>query len=177
MARPLVIYPDPRLRRRSDPVERFDGALRDLAAEMAETMREHRGVGLAGIQIGVPLRICVVEVDFDKQTSGEVLTLCNPEVTVSEGRQGGEEGCLSVPGVFEEVERSRKVTVRAWDLSGKERTFVFEDLLARCLEHEIDHMNGLLFLNRLSAVRRVLVEPKLKDLKRRSKADPHARRR
>lgn len=170
MALSLVVYPDARLRQKSRPVEVFDAELEKLCREMTQVMRDHQGVGLAAIQVGVPLRVCVMDVHWDRKEPGEALVLCNPEILETQGAQKGDEGCLSVPGVFEEVERSLKVTARAQNMKGEWETHVFEDLLARCLEHEIDHMNGILFFNRLPPIRRALVEPKLKDLKKKQQA-------
>src|SRR5579859_145726 len=115
MTRPIVLYPDPRLKMKSGPVSLFDDNLRSLAMDMVETMREASGVGLAAIQVGEPIRMMVMDQHYDQEDKGEALALCNPEVLGEDGSETIEEGCLSVPDVREEIERSFKVRVKAQD--------------------------------------------------------------
>jgi peptide deformylase len=166
MLRPIVLYPDPRLQLKSKPVTQFDENLRLLAADMTETMREAFGVGLAAIQIGEPIRMMVMDVHYDQEDKGESLALCNPVVLQEEGTDLSEEGCLSIPDLREEVERALKVKVKGQLLDGTEETFEFEGLLARCVLHEIDHMNGQLFIQKIPAVKRLFLKRHLDQLKK-----------
>lgn len=166
MLRPIVLYPDPRLQLKSKPVTEFDGQLALLAADMTETMRDALGVGLAAIQIGEPIRMMVMDVHYDQEDKGEALTLCNPVVLQEEGADLSEEGCLSIPDLREEVERALKVKVKGRLLDGTEQTFEFEGLLARCVLHEIDHMNGQLFIQKIPAVKRLFLKRQLDQLKK-----------
>lgn len=166
MPRPIVIYPDPRLLQKSKPVTQFGPELKVLAAEMTEAMRDANGVGLAAIQIGEPIRMMVMDEHYDAEDKGESLALCNPVVVDEDGKETIEEGCLSIPDVREEVERSYKVRVKAQDLDGAEGVWEFEGLLARCILHEIDHMNGQLFIQKVPAVRRLFLKKQLDQLKK-----------
>ncbi len=154
-------YPDPVLNRRAAPVQRIDGALLRLADEMFETMYEERGVGLAAPQVGQSVRLCVVNVAGKE--SGE-LVLINPVIVEASGEATDEEGCLSVPGVRSKVTRSAEVTVRAYDRQGNEVEVHADGLQARCLQHEIDHLNGCLFVERLGEAARLVIRPGLKAL-------------
>ncbi len=166
MLRPIVLYPDPRLKMKSKPVTEFNPGLMELAADMAETMRNAGGVGLAAIQIGEPIRMMVMDEHYDQEDKGESLAMFNPEVLEEEGSETTEEGCLSIPDVREEVERSFKVKVKYQDLEGKEHTSEYEGLLARCVLHEIDHMNGQLFIQKVPAVKRLFLKKQLDQLKK-----------
>ncbi len=166
MIRPIVQYPDPRLKTKSKPVTQFGPELKELAADMTETMRNANGVGLAAVQIGELIRMMVMDVHYDKEDRGEALALCNPEVLNEEGSETIEEGCLSIPDVREEVERSFKVKVKGLDLDGKEQTHEFKGLLARCVLHEIDHMNGQLFIQKVPAIKRIFLKRQLDQLKK-----------
>jgi len=166
MIRPIVIYPDPRLKTKSKPVVQFDDNLKLLAADMTETMRDALGVGLAAIQIGEAIRMMVMDVHYDQEDKGEALALCNPVVLEENGTELAEEGCLSIPDLREEVERALKVKVKGQLLDGSEKTFEFEGLLARCVLHEIDHMNGQLFIQRIPAVKRLFLKKHLDELKK-----------
>ncbi|HUO56726.1 MAG TPA: peptide deformylase [bacterium] len=166
MSRPIVLYPDPRLKLKSKPVTQFGPEMRTLAAEMTETMREACGVGLAAIQIGEAIRMMVMDVDYDKEDRGEALAMFNPEILHEEGSETIEEGCLSIPDVREDVERSFKVKVKYQDLDGKEQVGEYEGLLARCVLHEIDHMNGQLFIQKVPAVKRLFLKKQLDELKK-----------
>jgi peptide deformylase len=151
--RPIRIYPDPVLREICLPVERFDEELRRLSADLIDTMRAAPGVGLAAPQVGVALRLCVVDSSGGKDPAAARI-LVNPEVLDSEGIENEEEGCLSIPDFTERVERPARVNVRARDLAGGEVAFSAEDLLARVVCHEIDHLDGILFVDRLRGLRR-----------------------
>lgn len=166
MLRPIVLYPDPRLKMKSKPVTQFDPSFKELAADMTETMRNANGVGLAAIQIGEPIRMMVMDEQFDQEDKGEARVLFNPEVLEEEGTETIEEGCLSIPDVREEIERSFKVKVKYQDLEGKEQVSEYEGLLARCVLHEIDHMNGLLFIQKVPAVKRLFLKKQLDQLKK-----------
>jgi peptide deformylase len=166
MSRPIVIYPDPRLLLKSKPVTQFDDALKQLVQEMTETMRDANGVGLAAIQIGEAIRLMVMDERYDSEEKGEALALCNPVVLNEEGSETIEEGCLSIPDVREDVERAFKVKVKAQMIDGAENTYEFEGLLARCVLHEIDHMNGKLFIQKVPAVKRLFLKRQLDELKK-----------
>jgi peptide deformylase len=166
MLRPIVLYPDPILKTKSKLVTHFTPELRDLALDMTETMRDAAGVGLAAIQIGEPIRMMVMDVNYDQEDKGESLAMFNPEILGEEGTETTEEGCLSIPDVREEVERAFKVKVKFQDLAGKEQTGEFEGLLARCVLHEIDHMNGQLFIQKVPAVKRLFLKKQLDQLKK-----------
>jgi peptide deformylase len=166
MLRPIVLYPDPRLQLKSKPVTEFGEHLKVLAVDMTETMREAFGVGLAAIQIGEPIRMMVMDVHYDQEDKGEALAICNPVLLEEAGTDLSEEGCLSIPDLREEVERAMKVKIKAQTLDGVEQTFEFEGLLARCVLHEIDHMNGQLFIQRIPAVKRLFLKRQLDQLKK-----------
>ncbi len=164
MIRPLVILPDPVLRQVSEPVERVDDALRRLADDMLETMYDAPGIGLAAIQIGVPLRLLVIDLAKDDQPK-EPHVVVNPRIVTSgDGMSVYEEGCLSIPDYYAEVERPATVTVAYLDRDGKERTLQADGLMATCLQHEIDHLNGVLFIDHISKLKRDMVVRKFKKL-------------
>jgi peptide deformylase len=146
--RPIVALGNPVLRNTARKVSRFDEAIRTLVQDMIETMRDAPGVGLAAPQIGVPLKIAVVEAEQD-----ELHVLVNPEIVKSEGEHLLDEGCLSVPGYWGKVKRAEKVTVKARDAHGKEiRIADAEGLLGQALQHEIDHLNGMVYVDRLDSL-------------------------
>jgi len=147
---PILHYPDPRLRNRAEPVETVTDETRRLADDMLETMYAAPGIGLAAIQVDVPLRVITLDVSEEKN---EPLALINPEVVERLGEVETEEGCLSVPGVYDTVARAERVRVRALDRDGKALEFEAEDLLAVCIQHEIDHLDGLLFVDHLSRLK------------------------
>lgn len=157
--RPLVILPDALLRRASDPVDAVTAEVRRLAADMLETMYDAPGVGLAAIQVGVPLR--VVTIDVSKGEEKDPMVLIDPQIVwSSEARRVHEEGCLSIPEYYEEVERPDRVRVRYRTLEGEVVEREAEGLLATCLQHEIDHLNGVLFIDYLSKLKRDRVTKK-----------------
>ncbi|MBS7542300.1 peptide deformylase [Ancylobacter oerskovii] len=161
--RPLVIIPDTRLRLVSDPIVRVDARVRALVDDMFETMYDAPGIGLAAVQIGVPERIVTVDVgkrrakeeDGDEEGEKNPIALINPEiVSASEELSVYQEGCLSIPDYYEDVERPARVRVRYMDLDGETREIDADGLLATCVQHEIDHLNGVLFIDHISKLKR-----------------------
>ena len=155
---PILRFPDERLRRCAEPVTVFDDALRQLAADMAETMYEAPGIGLAATQVNVHRRLVVIDISEAKDA---LLVLVNPVILSTEGLQEGEEGCLSVPGVYDTVERAERVTARFQDLNGATQTIQAEELLAVCIQHEIDHLNGKVFVDYLSRLKQTRIRHRL----------------
>ena len=165
--RPVRIYGDPVLRRKTTNVETFDDSLRSLAADMHETMHAYRGVGLAANQIGVTQRICVVDVPGEAEGAPRrIFTLVNPRLSARSGADVAEEGCLSIPGVYEDVSRALNVTVEYQDENGERRTLEAEGYLARAIQHEVDHLDGVLFVDRLSLLKRQFLRRALEALAR-----------
>lgn len=161
MIREIVQCPDPVLRKVSEPVTVFDGELRRLAMDMVETMYAAPGIGLAAPQVGVHQRLLVVDLTVGSE-NGHLFVAVNPEIIASSGSQYGEEGCLSIPDITESVVRPARVVIRAQDLNGQPWEFTAEELLARCFCHEIDHLDGILFIDKLSPLKRSLVKRKLR---------------
>lgn len=155
---PILRYPDPRLHKVASPIAKIDGKLKQLAMDMAETMYEAPGVGLAATQVNVLQRLIVVDVSEDKN---QLIVLINPEIVEDNGAQVREEGCLSVPGVYEKVERAETVTVKFLDLEGQVQTLAADGLLAVCIQHEIDHLNGKVFVEYLSQLKQSRIKTKL----------------
>ncbi|PKO71638.1 MAG: peptide deformylase [Betaproteobacteria bacterium HGW-Betaproteobacteria-14] len=155
---PILRFPDPRLHRKATPVDLVDDSVRRLIADMAETMYEAPGIGLAATQVDVHKRIIVIDVSEDKS---KLLTFINPEILERSGEQVCEEGCLSVPGIYEKVSRSERVRVRALDPQGKSFTLEAEGLLAVCVQHEIDHLEGKVFVEHLSQLKQGRIRAKL----------------
>ena len=157
---PLVKAPDPRLKLISEPVSVVDSALRRFMADMLETMKDASGIGLAAIQVGVPKRVAVIDLDPGGSDSKPIY-LVNPRVVdVSAELTTYHEGCLSVPEIWDDVQRPTRITVEFTDEKGRPQTIEAEGLLATCLQHEIDHVNGLLFIDHLSKLKRDRVEKK-----------------
>ncbi len=167
MARLQILeYPDPRLRTRAKPVEVFDSALARVAGDMLETMYAAPGIGLAATQVDFHKRLIVMDVSEGRT---EPMVFCNPEILSAEGTGVGEEGCLSVPGIFDEVKRAAKIRARARDVTGEEFEVELEGLAAVCLQHEMDHLEGKLFVDYLSDLKRERIRKKLdKDRKERN---------
>lgn len=163
MIYPIVKFGDPVLERPAQPVTAFDDELRKLIDDMFESMYEARGVGLAAPQIGISKRLAVIDTSF-KEDPNARLVLANPEIIHVEGRHTQQEGCLSLPEFRENVTRPRKVTVRAQDAYGNWFEKTGEDLLARALLHETDHLNGKLYISHISALKRDLIKRKVKKL-------------
>jgi peptide deformylase len=164
--RKLRIHPDPVLRERCAPVTRFDHELHQLLDDLSESMYAHKGLGLAAPQLGVPVRALVVDVD-QREGAPRLLEVVNPElVAASPEIQVGEEGCLSFPEEFEKVKRPLRVTLRALDRNGNPWELTGEGMLARALLHEMDHLDGRLFIDYLSRLKRSLVERRMRKLQR-----------
>ena len=155
---PILRYPDLRLHKKAAPVETVDATVRKLAADMAETMYAAPGIGLAATQVDVHRQVIVIDVSEDKS---KLLTLINPEILSRSGECEGEEGCLSVPGIYETVKRSQQVRVRALGLDGKPFEMAAEDLLAVCIQHEMDHLQGKVFVEYLSQLKQTRIKAKL----------------
>ena len=155
----ILEFPDPRLRTKAKPVEQVDDGIRQTIDAMFETMYEAKGIGLAATQVNIHSRIIVVDVSEDKS---EPLVFINPEITVlSDEPEGYDEGCLSVPGFYEKVERPRSVRVEALDRQGQPFSIEPEGVLAVCIQHEIDHLDGKLFVDYLSPMKRDRIRKKL----------------
>jgi peptide deformylase len=156
---PILVYPDPRLHTVAKPVVDVDARVRQLVADMRETMYEAQGIGLAATQVNVHERVIVIDVSEKRDSP---ITLINPEIVwASDERRAGEEGCLSVPGIYDGVERAVSVKVRALDENGQEHTVDAQDLLAICIQHEMDHLQGKVFVEYLSLFKRTRIKTKL----------------
>lgn len=160
---PIRIYPDPVLRVKTRKVEEFDAGLRKLATDMVETMHAAPGVGLAAPQVGSELRIAVVDISVGEDPA-LLKVLVNPEIVRREGLETDVEGCLSLPGITDKVDRPVSVTVRAQDLSGKPFELEAADYMARAICHEVDHLDGILFTDHLRGLRKERVRRQLKKL-------------
>ncbi len=159
-------YPDPVLAEKARKVDEITDAIRQLAADMSETMYEGNGVGLAAPQVGESIRLVVLDVTGPEERKG-LMSLINPVIVQREGSVESEEGCLSLPMLSGKVTRSEKITVHATDLDGNEQKIEAEGLLAICLQHELDHLDGVLLLNRLSRLKRTMYEKKARKMKER----------
>ena len=164
----IVKFPDPVLAQPGEPVTEFNAELRQLIANMFETMYAEQGIGLAAQQVGIAKRLLVIDLSVGK-TSEDKLVLINPEIIVSEGRQYELEGCLSFPDIQEKVTRAAKVRIRAQNEKGKWFEMDGDEVLARCFQHEIDHTDGVQFIVRMSALKRDLVQRKIRKLQREGK--------
>lgn len=156
--RPILRFPDPRLKKVAASVTRIDDGIRSLARDMAETMYEAPGIGLAATQVDVHLQVIVIDAS---ETRDQLLVLVNPEMIRMEGVQLGEEGCLSVPGIYDKVERAERVVVRYLDLDGVQQTISADGLLAVCLQHEMEHLQGRVFVEHLSPLKQNRIKAKL----------------
>jgi peptide deformylase len=165
MIRPIVKYPDPILQQKTDPVVDFDKDLERLVDDMFESMYDAHGIGLAAPQIGVSKRVTVIDLS-NKAKAEDKLVLINPEITYREGKQYSEEGCLSLPEIREKVNRAAKVKVRAQNVKGEWFEMEGEELLSRCFQHEIDHLDGILFLFRVSGLKRDLLLRKIRKMQK-----------
>ncbi len=160
---PILHFPDPKLRTRATPVETIDDAIRTLIDDMFETMYEAPGIGLAATQVDMHQRIIVIDVSEEKNTP---LAFINPELVEKHGVEEMDEGCLSVPGIYEAVQRAERVTVRALDRNGQPFELVADGLLAVCIQHEMDHLEGKLFVDYLSSLKRQRIQKKLEKQRR-----------
>ncbi|MGB7541446.1 MAG: peptide deformylase [Burkholderiales bacterium] len=154
----ILRYPDPRLYRKAAKVAKVDESIRSLVRDMAETMYAAPGVGLAATQVDVHKRVIVIDA---AETRHQLLVLINPEILTREGVQYSDEGCLSVPGIYEPVERAERITVRSLDLDGNPFTLAAENLLAVCIQHETDHLEGKVFVDYLSRLKQQRIRAKL----------------
>ena len=159
----ILEFPDARLRTKAQPVTVFDAALKQLAADMLETMYEAPGIGLAATQVNVHKQLIVLDVSEDKN---QPMVLVNPKILEREGSQTYQEGCLSVPGIFADVDRADRIGIEAQDADGKAFTLEADGLLAVCIQHEMDHLVGKLFVDYLSPLKRELVRKKLEKARR-----------
>ncbi len=159
----ILHYPDPRLETVAKPVAQVDDALRALIDDMFETMYEAPGIGLAATQVNVHQRLVVIDVSEEKQ---QPLVLINPEVLAKDGKEEYEEGCLSVPGVYEKVTRAATVKVRALDRDGNPFELDADGILAICIQHEIDHLDGKVFVDHLSSLKRMRIRKRLEKARR-----------
>ncbi|MEZ5483722.1 MAG: peptide deformylase [Lysobacteraceae bacterium] len=162
----IIEFPDPRLRTKAAPIEQVDDELRALIADMFDTMYDAPGIGLAATQVNVHRRFMVIDVSEDKS---EPRVFINPEILEHEGKQVCQEGCLSVPGIYADVTRAERIRVRAQDRNGETYEIDADGLLAVCIQHEMDHLDGKLFVDYLSPLKRQMVKKKL-DKQRRSAA-------
>ncbi len=163
----ILHFPDPRLRNRAHPVERMDDRIRHLLDDMLETMYEAPGIGLAATQVNVPLRLVVMDISEDKD---QPLRLINPEILDRWGEETSDEGCLSVPGIYEPVTRAQGIRMRALDTEGQPFELEAEGLLAVCIQHEIDHLDGRLFVDYLSNLKRQRIRKRLEKEARQHRA-------
>lgn len=167
MIREIRIYPDEVLKKKAETVTDFNEEIRQIVNDMFETMYKRGGVGLAANQVGILKRIVVIDLHSGKENQGkEQIVLINPEIVALEGEEVKEEGCLSLPGLYKKVKRAAYAKVKAQNLDGEEFTIEGEGLLARAFQHEIDHLNGIVFIDRLSPLQKRLALEKYKKLKR-----------
>jgi len=155
----ILQYPDPRLNKTARKIERVDKAVKKLAQDMAETMYAAPGVGLAAIQVDVQQQLIVIDIS---EAHDQLRVFINPEIIESSGVEESEEGCLSVPGIYEKVQRAETVTVRAQDEHGEPFTLEADGLLAVCIQHEMDHLKGKVFVEYLSQLKQIRIRAKLK---------------
>jgi peptide deformylase len=167
----ILEYPDPRLRKRAEPVAAVDDALRKLASDMLDTMYAANGVGLAATQVDVHRRLIVLDVSEERN---QPLILINPELLLAEGKGPGEEGCLSLPGIYDKLSRATHIRVRALNLQGEPFELNAEGLLATCIQHEMDHLEGKLFVDYLSELKRQLIRRRM-EKERRQRGSGEAR--
>jgi len=168
---PILEFPDPRLRTRAEPVQLFDDALRQLVADMLQTMYAAPGIGLAATQVDVHRRLLVMDVSAEQD---QPQVYINPEIVTRDGVEVSEEGCLSVPNIFEQVERAARIQVRAQDQHGAPFERELEGLAAVCLQHELDHLAGKLFVDYLSGLKRERIRRRL-EKERRERASGSAK--
>jgi peptide deformylase len=161
----ILRYPDPRLHKVAKPVEQVDDSIRRLVRDMAETMYAAPGIGLAATQVDVHKRVLVIDVSDARD---QLVVLINPEIVARDGQQECEEGCLSVPGVYDVVKRAEKVKVRALNAAGEPFELEAEGLLAVCIQHEMDHLEGKVFVEYLSRLKQARIRAKMEKQERRS---------
>lgn len=159
----IISYPHPTLRRVSKPIKRVDANLRSIVREMFERMYESKGIGLAANQVDIPLRLFVVNLEA-KPGEGEEMVFINPVISKPKGTAEAEEGCLSLPGIYANIVRPKQVTINAYTIDGREITAEVSGLLARCVQHELDHLDGVLFTDRISPVAKADLADELDEL-------------
>ena len=167
----IIKYPHPTLRHKSKPLRKVDARLKEIVAEMLEQMYEDNGVGLAANQVDLPYRLAVMNIKSDPTATEEEIVLINPVISKRSDTAEAEEGCLSLPKVWASVRRSEKVEVIAYDLSGQECKYKLDGLYARAVQHEIDHLDGVLFIDRLSPTLKLTVKDPLAMLEAQFAAD------
>jgi peptide deformylase len=155
----VLHYPDPNLRKKAVPIEVINTEVKTLAQDMLDTMYAEHGIGLAATQVNVRKRLIVMDLSEEKN---QPMVMINPEIDVVEGMEEMQEGCLSVPGFFETVQRAEKVSYHYLDLNGEHRSGTADGLLAVCIQHEIDHLNGKLFIDYLSPLKRRMLQKKIR---------------
>lgn len=160
---PILKYGAPELRTESKKIDAFNGELEKIVKNLFDTMYGSPGIGLAAAQVGLNIQLATIDLSVGEEAEKKIV-LCNPEIISVEGEQNSDEGCLSIPDFTDTVTRPQKMTVRGFDIHGEEFTIEAEGLLARCLSHEIDHMNGVLFVDHLSSLKRALIRNKIKKL-------------
>jgi peptide deformylase len=163
MILPILKYGSPELRTVSKPVDAFTAELEKISKNMIETMYSSPGIGLAAPQIGLNIRLVTIDISVGEDPN-QLIVICNPEIIATEGEQRNDEGCLSIPDFSEMVVRPLRMSLRGLNLKGEEVKYEAEDLLARCFSHEIDHLNGVLFVDHLSPLKRTLIKNKIKKL-------------
>lgn len=159
----VVQFPHPALRYKSKPITQIDAKLRSTVAEMFELMYEHRGIGLAANQVGLPWRFFIINPSGDADNKDDEFVFINPEISDRKGSEEAEEGCLSLPRVYGDVRRPEKITVEAFDLNGQGFQMALEDLPARVVQHETDHLDGVMFFDRMTEAAARELKPKLDD--------------
>jgi peptide deformylase len=169
--REILEFPDPRLRTVAKPVEQFDDALAELVEDLFETMYAEKGIGLAATQVNEHTRVLVMDTSDERNRP---LAFVNPEIVEKDGIQVYEEGCLSVPGIYAKVERAEQITVRAKHPDGSDFEMALDGLSAVCLQHEMDHLQGKLFVDYLSPLKRQMVRKRLEKARRQAKQDARA---
>ena len=161
----ILQYPDPRLKRVASPVDRVNEGIRSLVRDMADTMYDAPGVGLAATQVDVHLQIIVIDVSPSRN---QLNVFINPEIIESDGVADLEEGCLSVPGVFDKIKRAERIRIRAMDIDGEAFELQFEGMLAVCIQHEMDHLKGKVFVEYLSRLKRTRILARIRKQERKS---------
>lgn len=161
----IIKYPHPTLRHRSKPLQRVDSELKKIVAEMFGLMYAHKGVGLAANQVDLPYKLFIINLEADPAKGPEYVFI-NPEISRRTGHAEAEEGCLSFPDIYAPVTRSAKIVVSGYDLLGREINWQLDGMFARAVQHEYDHLEGVLFIDRLSPTARMTVQPALDDLER-----------
>jgi peptide deformylase len=159
----ILPYPHPALRWKSKPIQEIDDNLRRVVAEMFELMYAAKGIGLAANQVGLPYRLFILNLSADPQIKDEEIVFVNPEILKRKGTTEGEEGCLSFPGLYGQVKRAAKVDIEAFDLNGSCFEYSLEELAARAVQHESDHLDGVLFIDRMIETARREVDPVVND--------------